>query len=315
MGYDSKEEKSICEHCEDVGHIKKVCLLNPASKLFKRMLKRHYLETVERNREKEVDSIQNKSEIEPIPYNPALIKIEEIVEIQEELCNQCWTYGCIVKDCIAQKYRNTVGSWKKSTPYYIKPKINYWDEETSDEETSDEETSVEETSSDKESDEENFEEKVEEVNPVPLTPPLAESGIKFTLVTEPVEITDDLELLRNPLTPSFVPLIDRSGSDRLKEEEVVTIKEREPIIRLIDCQSRSPNKELICTLFGGIGRILNKRPRNQASEQMMQIYDQEISINNDPYFPSREREADSVHIIKMEETVKKHEEKKNEEQN
>ena len=89
MGYDSKEENSICEHCEDVGHIKKVCLLNPASKLFKRMLKKHYLKTVERNREKEVDSIQNKVvEIEPIPYNPALIKIEEIVEIQEEFDRQ-----------------------------------------------------------------------------------------------------------------------------------------------------------------------------------------------------------------------------------
>jgi len=38
-----------------------------------------------------------------------------------KLCNQCWTDGCIVKGCIAQKYRNGDGTWKKSTPYYIKP--------------------------------------------------------------------------------------------------------------------------------------------------------------------------------------------------
>ena len=83
-GYDSKEENSICEHCEDVGHVKKDCVLNPASKLFKRMLKKHYLKTIERSGEKEVNRIQDKVvEIEPIPYNPALIKIEEIVEIRK----------------------------------------------------------------------------------------------------------------------------------------------------------------------------------------------------------------------------------------
>ena len=74
-----------------------------------------------------------------------------------------------MKGCIAQKYRNADGSWKKSTPYYIKPKINYWDEETSDEETSDEE---------------NDDETAKEDEAIPLTPPLAESRIKITLVTE-----------------------------------------------------------------------------------------------------------------------------------
>jgi len=244
-GHDSKEEKSVCEHCEDVGHIKKDCLLNPASNLFKRMLKQHYLITIEMSGEKEVASLQDKVvEIKEVPQNPAIFKIEEIVEIQGEfddkinrieekteikliLCNQCWTYGCIVKGCIAQKYRNAEGSWKKSTPYYIKPKINYWDEETSDEETSDEESGDE---TDKRDD------------AIPLTQPLSESGIKITFVAEPVENTDNLELLQTPSTPFFVPLIDRSGSDRHKEEKVVSIKEQEPIIKLIHYQSSLQNK-------------------------------------------------------------------------
>ena len=107
-----------------------------------------------------------------------------------------------------------------------------------------------------------------------------------------MENTDNLELLQTPLTPFFVPLIDRCKSDRLKEEEVITIKEQEKIIQLIDYESRSPNKESICTLFCAIGRIMNKRHRNQTSEPIKQIYDQLISTNNDPYSPSREREAD-----------------------
>ena len=140
-----------------------------------------------------------------------------------------------------KKYRNSDGTWKKSTPYYIKPKINYWEEESSDEEIS----------SDEENDDKFLEEKVEEDNPLPLTPSLTEPRVKIYPIIEqeemivhphnlePEQISKihkqvvfvDIETY-SPSRERDIDLIpeiskhhtheerNRSGSDRLKEGEV-----------------------------------------------------------------------------------------------
>jgi len=249
--FDSKEDKSICELCEDAGHIKEDCVFNPTSKLFRKMHKSYYLAKIQMIGEKEVKPIKGEismhEEMEPIPCKPALIKIGEIVEIKEVndtinqikqdedkelvMCNQFWTVGCLVKGCIAQQYRNKDGSWIKSTPYYMKPKNNFWDEETSDEESEDEEIKVES---------------------IPLKLPLPELEVQVPLVL----VVEDhiLPTAGNKVIPSA-----------------------------------ASKNESSFKLFSKVGAIMSKRTHSLLPENF--IYDPITLISSEPSSLSREKET------------------------
>jgi len=101
----------------------------------------------------------------------------------------------------------------------------------------------------------------------------------------------DITILAKP----YRGLVNRSGSDQLKKEEVATIKEIQEekiidIIKPIYFQSQLPT-EAICILFGRFGNIMNQRPRNTISFQSLN------EIYSSPYPPSRERDKDFDNVV------------------
>jgi len=178
----------------------------------------------------------------------------------------------------------------------------------------------EEGSIDENSTDENDDETVKEDNSISLTPLLTEPGVIIALVIKPVECKvflervpkvasepsldelidrTELDLLNEKdlditiLAEPYHGLVNRSGSDRLKEEEVATIKavkliQKEEImdaIQPVDYHTCLPTN-VNYILFGQVGHILNQRPRNPASVKLLQ------SIYSRLHPPSRERDKD-----------------------